>query len=54
MPQYHAVRTKDELNALLDGKLGKEGLQLVEIFMRRGDAPQALIGQAEATSKLNA
>ncbi|MCO5590066.1 hypothetical protein L7F22_044035 [Adiantum nelumboides] len=62
--RYDCVRTKDELDALLktdelakgvaeQGKDGQTTLRLVEIIMARGDAPKALLGQAQATQKSN-
>ncbi|KAE8220019.1 hypothetical protein CF319_g6388 [Tilletia indica] len=54
--QYYGVRTKGELEKLLDDEeFNKpDRLRLIEIFMARGDAPRALKRQAEATAKLNA
>ncbi|PWN47571.1 putative PDC1-pyruvate decarboxylase, isozyme 1 [Violaceomyces palustris] len=53
--KYYAVRTKNELDQLLDDptfNAGKE-IQLIEVFMKRGDAPTALKRQAQATSCAN-
>jgi pyruvate decarboxylase len=52
---YHAVRTKDELDALLRNEEFNKAdtIQLVEIFMKRDDTPVLLRKQAEATSKAN-
>lgn len=51
-----AVKTKDELNRLLtDGDFNKaETLQFVELYMKREDAPRALVMTAEASAKTNA
>lgn len=56
--RYHAVKTKQEMDQLLDNDdfasaPSKGIIQLVEVFMRRGDAPRALRKQAEATSASN-
>lgn len=50
------VRTKDELEALLKDKdFGSwGGLQFVELYMPKKDAPRALILTAEASAKTNA
>lgn len=49
--KYHAVRTKKELDDLLnDEEFNRaDAIQLVEVFMMRGDAPRALKGQAKAS-----
>ena len=53
--KYHAVTTKQQLNTLLlDPEFQRaDCIQLVEVFMRRGDAPAALKRQAQATSSAN-
>lgn len=56
--RYHAVKTKDELDKLLNDaefiQAPSQGvIQLVEVFMKRGDAPRALKQQAAATSGAN-
>lgn len=54
--RYHAVHTKDELDALLkDDEFNRaDAIQLVEVFMMRGDAPRALKGQAKASHESQA
>ncbi|CAO1631117.1 unnamed protein product [Sympodiomycopsis kandeliae] len=51
--KYHSVRTKQELDTLLkDEEFNKaDCIQLVEVFMLRGDAPRALKGQAKASAE---
>ncbi|CEH12280.1 Thiamine pyrophosphate-requiring enzyme [Ceraceosorus bombacis] len=55
LPRYFAVKSKKELDDLLKDEefASCKRLQLVEIFMRRGDAPRALVAQAQASAKLN-
>ncbi|PWN43885.1 putative PDC1-pyruvate decarboxylase, isozyme 1 [Ceraceosorus guamensis] len=55
VPRYFAVKSKKELDDLLKDEefASCKRLQLVEIFMRRGDAPRALVAQAQASAKLN-
>ena len=52
---YHAVKTKDQLSALLDDVAfaHANALRFVEVFVSRGDAPKALLGQANATQESN-
>lgn len=52
---YYAVHTKKELDELLkDEEFGKaDRIRVIEVFMRRGDAPVALKRQAEATGSAN-
>lgn len=55
---YYAVKTKQELDLLLDNqdfvRAPEQGIiQLVEVFMKRGDAPRALRQQAAATRSAN-
>lgn len=52
---YHAVHTKQELDALLKDEAfnAADSIQLVEIMMSRDDAPKALRAQASATSGAN-
>lgn len=54
--KYHGVRTKQELDALLkDEEFNRaDAIQLVEVFMMRGDAPRALRGQAKASQEAQA
>jgi pyruvate decarboxylase len=56
LSQSYTVHTKDELAALLDdasfAQAGK--MQLVEVMMRKHDAPRALVKQAELSGKTNA
>ncbi|SNX85737.1 probable PDC1 - pyruvate decarboxylase, isozyme 1 [Melanopsichium pennsylvanicum] len=53
--QYCKVETKQHLDELLkDVKFNKpDRIRLIEIMMRRGDAPKALKRQAEATGSAN-
>jgi pyruvate decarboxylase len=57
---YELVRTKSELDQLLEsdvmangGHDGQTPLRLIEVILSRGDAPKALLGQAQATQKSN-
>ncbi|GAC99677.1 pyruvate decarboxylase [Pseudozyma hubeiensis SY62] len=53
--QYVRVETKEELDALLKSEeFGKaDRIRLIEVVMKRGDAPKALKRQAEATGQAN-
>lgn len=50
------VHTKTELDVLLKDEAfnTRQGLQFVELYMRKEDAPRALILTAEASAKTNA
>lgn len=50
------VKTKDGLEKLLKDKdfNASKGLQVVELYMQKHDAPRALVLTAEASAKLNA
>lgn len=52
----HQVRTKDELNTLLTDEKFNEygGVQFVEMYMDKEDAPRALVLTAEASARTNA
>ncbi|EPQ31630.1 uncharacterized protein PFL1_00963 [Pseudozyma flocculosa PF-1] len=53
--RYHAVHSKAELDELLksDELDNVQAIHLIEVFMKRGDAPAALKRQAQATSGSN-
>jgi len=53
--EYHAIKTKSEMDKLLDddGFANSKALRFVEVFLSRGDAPKALLGQANATQESN-
>lgn len=53
--EYFAVKTKMELDTLLKDEsfANSESLRFVEVFLSRGDAPKALLGQANATQESN-
>lgn len=50
------IQTKDELNELLADEQfqAAKGLQFVELYMPKEDAPRALVLTAEASAKNNA
>lgn len=53
--EYHAVKSKSDMNKLLDDEnfANSKALRFVEIYLSRGDAPKALLGQANATQASN-
>lgn len=52
----YQVRTKDELDSLLkdDSFNTAEGLQFVEMYMEKEDAPRALVLTTQASARTNA
>jgi pyruvate decarboxylase len=52
---YFAVKTKKDMDQLLGNEsfAHSKSLRFVEIFISRGDAPKALLGQANATQASN-
>lgn len=52
----YQVRTKDELNKLMTDKTfnDHDGVQFVELYMEKDDAPRALVLTAEASARTNA
>lgn len=53
--EYHAVKSKSDMDKLLDNDnfANSKALRFVEIYLARGDAPKALLGQANATQESN-
>jgi pyruvate decarboxylase len=52
---YFAVKSKDEMDTLLNDEqfANSKALRFVEVYLSRGDAPKALLGQANATQASN-
>ena len=52
----YVIKTKDELNDLLTNETfnSAHGLQFVELYMPKEDAPRALVMTAKASAETNA